>query len=282
MIIIADSGSTKTDWSVVKNNRVLHTVLTPGLNPYFVTTKDVVNVLKTSLIPEIANDTVENIFFYGSGCSTPDKKAVIDDALRASFPGAKTEIEHDIMGAARALFQNKPGIACILGTGSNSCLYDGKHIKERNFSAGYIFGDEGSGATIGKIFMTEYLKGRPPKDVIKAFDETCGLTKEQILNSVYKEANPNRFLASFTRFLKEHINNHWVHKLLESCFDDFFMEQVSRYTGYKTVPLGCIGSVGYHFSDLIRHIAQKHGVKTGPFEISPMQGLLTFHRSDGL
>lgn len=279
MIIIADSGSTKTEWSVVKNNRVLHTVLTAGLNPYFVTTRDVAEVVSTSLIPVIAHEPVESIFFYGSGCSTPDKKKVIDDALRESFPEAQTGIEHDIMGAARALFQDKPGIACILGTGSNSCLYDGKQIRERNFSAGYIFGDEGSGAVIGKIFMTEYLKDRPPREIIRAFDETCGLTREQILNGVYKEANPNRFLASFTRFLKEHISHPWVHKLMESCFDDFFKEQVSRYTGYKTVPLGCIGSVGYHFSDLIRHIAQMHGVKTGSFEISPMQGLLRYHRS---
>ena len=277
MILIADSGSTKTDWVVVKGNEVLQSFKTVGLNPYFVKTEEVRGILQEAFNGLFDNNAIDAVWFYGAGCSSEGKQAVIDSALQAIFPGKHTFVDHDMLAAARALFGNQPGIACILGTGSNACVYDGQHITESLFSLGYMFGDEGSGAHLGKTYIAEHLKEKAPQDIMQAFVEHYGLSREDILTNVYKKTNPNRFLASFTHFLKDHLHHPYIYQLVQGCFEAFFEEQVCHFSRYTQRKLGCIGSVAYHFRDLFVKAADKYSVHTETFMISPMEGLVKYH-----
>ncbi len=280
MILIADSGSTKTDWHLAHRGKSEKACRTTGLNPYFVDSLEVASILEKNLLPGLQGHQPEAVFFYGAGCSSPYKQAVIHDALRAVFPRAQVDVKHDLLAAARALFGRKAGIACILGTGSNSCVYDGKEVRESLFSLGYMFGDEGSGAHLGKSYIADHLKDRVPKEIREGFEQRHGLSKEDILTNIYKKANPNRFLASFSLFLREQLDQPYVQSLVSSCFDSFFEEQVTKYSEYRNLPLSCIGSVAFHFSSLFEASAHRFGAEVGTFMVSPMEGLIRFHSSE--
>jgi len=200
MILIADSGATKTDWRLISGKKEICNVKTIGFNPYFIDTEDIINVLKDNLIPNLSEHIVQKIFFYGAGCSTPLKNDIIVKALQNLFKSAEINVEHDILGAARGLFGNSEGIACILGTGSNSCYYNGKTISESLPSFGFIYGDEGSGAQLGKYLVEAYMKHKLPEDLHTKFMEKYKFSLEDILTNTYKNPSPNRFLASFTTF----------------------------------------------------------------------------------
>ncbi len=277
MILLADSGSTKTDWQLVRGKEVIKTLKSEGMNPYFINTKEAAEILQKAFaeLPEKAK--VQAVYFYGAGCSSPSKQEVINKALQQVFPGSHTEVEHDMLAAARALFANKAGIPCILGTGSNSCVYDGEQITDSLFSLGYMFGDEGSGAHLGKTYIADHLKKRAPQEIQDAFTDTYGLSDEEILTNIYNNSNPNRFLASFAPFIREHLEHPYINRLAESCFDGFFEEQVTKYDDHLTLPMGCIGSVGYHFRHIIENSARKYGVQAEAFMISPMEGLISYH-----
>ncbi|TVR43217.1 MAG: hypothetical protein EA394_01710 [Bacteroidia bacterium] len=280
MIILADSGSTKTDWVILDGNHTIGNIQSVGLNPYFVSTPVVAQVVSETLSEKVDKKLIEAVYFYGAGCSSPGKQKVINDALQMVFPEKHTVVEHDLLAAARALFGKSPGVACILGTGSNSCLYNGAQVTESLFSLGYMFGDEGSGAHLGKTFIADHLKNRVPPEITAAFKEQYKLSHEDILTNIYKKANPNRFLASFTHFLRIHISHPYVNRLVVSCFDAFFEEQISRYSDYQSVPLGCIGSVAYHFREVFEISAHKMGIKPTKYMSSPMEGLVRYHLGD--
>ncbi len=277
MILLADSGSTKTDWVMIGEGEILHSFKTPGLNPYFVSSEEVAGILHKEFSNRFELDSVGRIYFYGAGCSTPSKKAVINNALKVLFPGKQTEVDHDMLAAARALFGNQAGIACILGTGSNACSYDGNRISESLFSTGYMFGDEGSGAHLGKTYIAAHLKSKAPDQVMEAFDSYYGISREEILTNIYKKTNPNRFLASFTPFLREQLQHPYVREIVEGCFDAFFEEQVCKFSNYDSLPVGFIGSVAFHFSDMVKASASKFGIRLSRFEVSPMGGLIKYH-----
>ncbi len=277
MILLADSGSTKTDWTLLNNGTITESFRTQGLNPYFVQTDDVVAILKEQLLHNEAVRRVEQIFFYGAGCSSEGKNKVIRDALDKLFPDSENLIAHDLLAAARALFGKQAGIACILGTGSNSCVYDGEKITRSLFSLGYMFGDEGSGAHLGKNFIGAYLKKAAPAEIIEAFLKKYDLSDEDILTNIYRKSNPNRFLASFTHFLKQHEDHPFISGLIFSCFEDFFREQILKYPEKQDYPLGCIGSVAYHFRDIFKAAAGSQGLRVEFFLVSPMEGLIRFH-----
>lgn len=277
MLLLADSGSTKTDWVLLCDGKITGTFRTQGLNPYFVDTEDVVKVLEEHLIPNREITGVTRVFFYGAGCSSEEKNKVIRIALDRLFPKSKNVVAHDMLAAARALFGNQPGIACILGTGSNSCIYNGDQVTRSLFSLGYMFGDEGSGAHLGKTFIGAYLKKRVPEELRIDFRESYKLSDEDILTHIYRKANPNRFLASFTHFLKRHERHPYVADLIHSCFDSFFVEQIMKYPEKNDLPAGCIGSVAYHFQDVFKAVANKHGIGTALFMKSPMEGLIRYH-----
>jgi N-acetylglucosamine kinase-like BadF-type ATPase len=235
------------------------------------------NAVEKELVPFIKQGYITHVFYYGAGCSTPAKCGLVEDVLREVFDRADFEIHHDLLGAARALFNRQEGIACILGTGSNSCLFDGKNILENVTSLGYLFGDEGSGAYLGKLFLTEYLRNRLPEDIRQAFDKQYGFTLENILDSVYNKPHPNRFLASFSIFLGNHRNDPFVINLIRQNFRDFFRDQVTHYTGYREKQIGVVGSVGYHFRDIFGEIAAEYGLKVGKVIQSPIEGLTDYH-----
>jgi len=277
MILIADSGSTKTDWCLIDNNGERKAIQTIGINPYQMNSTAIKEVLDKELYPFIYPDKVKEIFYYGAGCSTERKCQTIDNVLHDFFNLASIEVHHDLLGAARALCGHEPGIACILGTGSNSCCFDGQEITESVVSLGFLLGDEGSGAYMGKQLIIDYFHDRIPGDIVKSFNQKFKPTVETILDALYNQPRPNRFLASFSPFILENIHHPYMKNLVVSCFDDFFRINVSKYPDYKTMKVNFLGSVAFYFRDILLESAQKAGITTDKIYRSAIEGLIDFH-----
>jgi N-acetylglucosamine kinase-like BadF-type ATPase len=278
MILIADAGATKISWVVISEGKASQPVETAGFNPYTMEPRILLDAAEKDLVPFINPGYITEVFYYGAGCSTQFKCNIVEDVLKDVFDKADFEIHHDLLGAARALFGRSAGIACILGTGSNSCLYDGKKIKENVTSLGYFFGDEGSGAYLGKLFLTEYLRGRMPENIRHAFEKRFGYSVENILDAVYNKPYPNRFLSSFAEYLNGFKEDEFVKGLVRRNFQDFFREQVTQYTDYEKEPIGVIGSVGFYYSELFLEIAAQHKLKVSKIIQSPIEGLVDYHK----
>jgi glucosamine kinase len=277
MQLIADSGSTKTTWALVQKGTIKKTVTTPGLNPYFHTSESVEAILMADLVPELVPDDIREIRFYGAGCSTENKNALLKDTMKIFFRQAEIFIYHDILGAARALLGREEGIACILGTGCNSCYFDGENIRMGVPSLGYIFGDEGAGSNIGKRFMEKYLKDKLPTDLKLEFENQYNLTLEDILNSLYNRPYPNRFLASFSEFIAPRQAHPFLREIVRSSLVAFFEEQVKKYENYREVPVSFVGSIAFHYRELLMEAAAEAKVRVGKILQSPMEGLITYH-----
>lgn len=277
MILIADSGSTKTEWSLIAKEDDIRSFQTIGFNPYFIDSDGIEEELEKNLLPFVNQTHITKVFFYGSGCGSPQKRDIIREPLEHFFRVADVEVEHDLLAAARSLCGTEAGIACILGTGSNSCLYDGKDILENVDSVGYLFGDEGGGAFLGKQFIAAYLRNVLPLDLKELFEKKYPLRFHHILDAVYKQAFPNRFLASFSVFLSENISHPFVNQLVSDSFDEFFKHQISHYTNYTAHSLSCTGSIGYHYQEILIKIAQKWGVHIKTIDKTPMNGLIKYH-----
>jgi glucosamine kinase len=276
MILVADSGSTKTQWGYIHDKEVRF-VTTPGYNPYFVDGDFVTQSLIKELLPYINESTVTDVYFYGSGCSTSEKQAVIHSAVRSVIPGAYIEVNHDLLGAARALFAGTPGIACILGTGSNSCYYDGKDIIENVTSLGYIFGDEGGGVYIGKKLLGDFLRDKLPAELDQLFRATFQLDVHAILDAIYKKPRPNTFIAGFSRFVGENIQHAYMQGIVRESFHDFFDYQLKKYSHFGSAPIGCVGAVAYNYSDILRSVAGEYGISTINIHNSPTESLVHYH-----
>jgi glucosamine kinase len=277
MILIADAGATKIQWVVIQDGKASVTYETAGFNPYFMEPKILTDAVEKDLLPFISPSYIKEIYYYGAGCSTMAKCNIVDDVLREDFDNADIEIHHDLLGAARALLGRQKGIACILGTGSNSCLYDGSKILENVTSLGFLFGDEGSGAYLGKLFLTEYLRGRMPENLKAKFDKRFGYSLENILDSVYNKPHPNQFLSSFSHFIGDNKDDEFIIGLVRKNFNDFFIEQVTQYTDYQNQTLGVIGSVGYHFQDIFKIVAADYHLQLRKIIKSPIEGLAEYH-----
>ena len=277
MILIADAGATKIQWVVINDGKVSGTTETAGFNPYFMEPRVLLDAVEKDLVPFINPGYIHHVYYYGAGCSTMFKRNIVEDVLKEVFDKADFEIYHDLLGAARALFGRKEGIACILGTGSNSCLYDGTNILENVTSLGYLFGDEGSGAYLGKLWLTEYLRGRMPDHLKDLFDKRFGYSLENILDAVYSKPHPNQFLSSFSLFMGNLKEDEFVKGLVKKNFHDFFTEQVTQYTNYKQQPLGVIGSVGFHFMDIFKEVADEYSLNINKIIKSPIEGLIEYH-----
>ena len=233
MILIADSGSSKTEWGLIVNKNDIRNFQSTGLNPYFINSSEIENELKKNLLPFVNEDKITKLFFYGSGCGNLQKKDIVREPLEKIFRLADVEVENDILGAARSLLKNNRGIVCILGTGSNSCLYDGNSIIQNINSLGYIFGDEGSGAFIGKNLITSYLRDELPTEIKNKFENIETNTFYQILDSVYKKPFPNRYLATYTQFVFDNISHPYIKKLVFNSFDSFFELQIQSIKNYS-------------------------------------------------
>ena len=277
MILIADAGATKIQWVVIHDGKASGSYETAGFNPYFMEPRILLDAVEKDLVPFINPGYIKQVYYYGAGCSTMFKCNIVEDVLKDVFENADFEIHHDLLGAARALFGFKKGIACILGTGSNSCLYDGNKILENVTSLGYLFGDEGSGAYLGKLWLTEYLRGRMPGHLKELFDKRFGYSLENILDSVYNKPHPNQFLSSFSLFIGDLKEDEFVIGLVKKNFQDFFTEQVTQYTDYRQQPLGVIGSVGFHFHDIFMEVVNGYNLEVTKMIKSPIEGLVEYH-----
>lgn len=276
MILIADSGSTKTDWCLCENGAVVQRIETKGINPFYQSESEIVFEIENALIPNLTAGNPEKLFFYGAGCSFPDKKVMVANALGNVFKNVQIEVQSDLLGAARGLLQHTPGIACILGTGSNSCFYDGEKIVQNVSPLGFILGDEGSGAALSKIFVADCLKNQTSQQIKDAFFKRYNLTPALILEQVYKKPFPNRFLAQFAPFLSENINQPEVYNVVYNGFVSFFERNVKQYshTDYK---VSFVGSVAYNLKPVLEDAAAYCGVSIGRVVKSPMDGLVEFH-----
>lgn len=278
MIIIADGGSTKTNWCLLDDSNKKIYFNTEGYNPYFVDSDYIVSSLKKGLPKDIPIDKISEVNYYGAGVHNEEKAKVVSDALEQVFAGAKVEVGHDLLAAARALLGTKPGFAAILGTGTNTCIYDGEKITHNIDSAAYILGDEGSGSHIGKKLLTDFIRGLMPEDVAKAFYETYKLTSDEIMDNVYSKPLANRFCASFAKFVYDNkVNVEYTRGIVDDAFEAFFANLVSKYPNYQDYTFNCIGSVGYNFRDILVEKAKKYGMEVGKIIRSPIDDLVEYH-----
>jgi len=282
MILIADGGSTKCSWCQLDDahNRVYFN--TEGYNPDFIDTAGIVASLTQNLPDTLPREQVSDVYFYGAGVSSAQKAEVIAAALRQLFPKAKAHVTEDLLAAARALLGRKPGFAAILGTGTNSCLYDGKKITYNVDSLGYFLGDEGSGSFFGKRLLRDYLRGLLPDGLQEIFRETYSLSsRNDILDRLYNQPLPNRYLASFAKFAYDHNNVSYCREIVLDGFETFFQNLVLHYPRFQEYSFNCIGSVGYNFRDVLTQVAKSHGMEVGKISRSPIDDLVTFHEKEG-
>lgn len=276
MILIADSGSTKTDWAVVDNGRMVTTMATQGINPFHQDSDIIGTVIETELLPKMGDIYPEEIYFYGSGCRE-DKVEMMCNILGKAFPQcARIEAQGDLLAAARAVCGENEGIACIMGTGANSCLYDGKRVVENTPPLGYILGDEGSGAVLGKLFVNALFKGQLPESLKEEWLNETGLSLNIIINKVYREPLANRFLASTSKFIRQHLSVRPLEEMVVENFREHFRRNVNRY-GRKDLPMGAIGSVAYYYREQLEKAAMAEGYRLGKVMRSPMDGLMRYH-----
>ena len=275
-ILIADSGSTKTDWCLTEDNgRILQQIKTGGINPVFLSDKELELEIK-ELARQVEDIRPEAIHFYGAGCIPTQTERVIR-ALRQAFPAAdEVEVASDMLGAARALCGRRAGIACILGTGSNSCFYDGEHIVANVSPLGFILGDEGSGAVLGKLLVGSLLKNQLTPGLKEAFLEQYALTPADIIERVYRRPLPNRFLASLSPFLAAHLDDAGVHQLVLDAFRDFLRRNVMQYD-WQAHDVHCCGSIAFHYKKILAEAAVSLGIRIGQVIQSPMEGLVRYH-----
>jgi N-acetylglucosamine kinase-like BadF-type ATPase len=276
MKLIADSGSTKTDWRLMDGETTVEQIQSAGINPFYQAEKDIRATIEV-FYDKLKNHPVQHIYFYGAGCSFEEKKQTLKNVLQYFFPMARAEVQSDMLGVARALLGKQAGIACILGTGSNSCFYDGQDIVQNVPSLGFTLGDEGSGATLGRLFVSDVLKNQLPADLTQRFFAETATTPEAIMENVYRKPFPNRYLASFTRFLAKNTEDESIHSLIHNCFVNFFERNIKQYD-YRTREVHFAGSVAWYFQDILKEAARTAGVSIGKIAQNPMEGLVGFHQ----
>lgn len=276
MILLADSGSTKTSWCVSGSGNTKKFYSTSGINPFFRKTENIVDELQRDLVPKIKG-TIEGIYFYGAGIVNEEKASVIKNALSTLFPGALLQVESDLLAAARSTLGNKSGIACILGTGSNSCLYNGNEITAHVPPLGFILGDEGSGAYLGRKLVGDYLKGIMPKKLSKKFQQQFPIEYHEFLNKVYKEEKPNRFLAGFVPFLKENIDSEYCDRIVKNAFNEFITRNVAQYENFQQLSICFVGSIAFHFQEQLLKVLVEKNITPGTVIKEPLLNLLHYH-----
>ena len=278
MLLIADAGSTKADWAWVAKDGEASYAHTKGFNPVVhpkALLRKEVTILATELLPKLIP---KEIHYYGAGCWDYTRKIPIQEALREQYPDAEITVMHDLLGAARAACGNEPGIACILGTGSNTCLYDGEDVIDNVTNLGFMLGDEGSGSHLGKAFLRSFFYRELDQDLHDAFDEYIKIDKGDILTNVYGTDIPNTYLASFTRFMGNHLEHPLIQKIVMTSFGEFLDRHVRKYKGHLDVPVHYIGSIAYHFKDILRAAMAERNIKMGSFVHKPIEALAAFHR----
>lgn len=277
MILLADSGSTKTDWGLVENGKLVKRLRTSGMNPFQMSEETITEEIKTHLVPELPGTVLDEVHFYGAGC-TKEKQPIVERALRANLTiNGECEVASDMLGAARGICGHKPGIACILGTGSNSCSYDGMNLVKNVSPLGFILGDEGSGAVLGKLLVGDVLKNQMPEAITKRFFEKYKLTSAEIIDRVYRQPKPNTFLASFVPFLEENIDEPKIYNLVKESFRSFLRRNVMQYDGWQTLPIGFNGSIAKIYKKPLLEALEEEGMHLGRIIQAPMEAMVEYH-----
>ena len=275
--IIADSGATKCQWTLVLGNQKKK-MTTIGISPYFLTTDQIVETIAKGFNKKVDTDIINAVYFYGTGLSNPLNVASIKKALKKVFQKADLDIQTDLVAVARATCQHSKGVACILGTGSNTGYYNGKKIVKNSPGLGYVLGDEGSGAYLGKKVLQYYLYKTFDEELMHAFESKYPINKDQILDAIYKQPLPNRYMASFSEFLSEHRGHYMIENIIEDGINDFFFAHLNKLNESWLYPIHFAGSVAYIFRDVIKQLATAYELEIGTIVKSPMEGLIAFHK----
>lgn len=277
MIFIADGGSTKADWIMVDKKGKQSEYSTIGFNPFFYREEVVVEELKKKFIYEVPVKEAEKVYFYGSGCSDTLRKGVLERAFTQIFPKAEIHVEHDLLASAKATCGDQPGIACILGTGSNSCLYDGKNEVDNITNLGFLLGDEGSGTHLGKKLIRAYFYRELPEELKDAFDKKYNLGKRELLNRLYDGQRGNVYLASFSKFLFEHKHHFYIQQIVARSFAEFIDRHVMKYEGHQSLPIHFVGSIAYYFSTVLESLLAERNLTLGSIIKKPIENLVRYH-----
>ncbi len=287
MILIADSGSTKVHWCLMAANGHTAKFITDGINPLFQTSDAMRNSICNQLLPQMASmlwaGTVSHVFFYGAGC-TPEKSPFVEKAIESVFKKAKVFVASDMLGATRGLLGHEKGVACILGTGSNSCLYDGEQIVKNVPSLGFILGDEGSAATLGKRLVSDLLKNQLGDDLKERFLSQYAINQADVIEHVYRQPFPNRWLANLARFCAENIDDPRIHDLVYDHFAQFVKRNISQYytteEQKQSMPVGFVGSIAFYYRPVLEQVMSDYGFRVGQILQDPIPGLVEYHRGD--
>lgn len=274
-VLIADSGATKTDWCLTQNGEIIHRFSSKGISPVFQTQEEIAEEIKLHVYPVFKKWNIAAVYFYGTGC-IPEKIQSVKNAISQSFLMETIEVYSDLIAAAHSLCGHKSGIACILGTGSNSCEWNGMEIVKQVSPLGFILGDEGSGASLGKQLVSDALKNQLPERLKDKFLDEYNLTQAIIIDKVYSQPFPSRFLAKFSPFLLKHFDDKAIRHIVERSFSDFFDRNVMQYNYHKN-KVNFVGSIAWYFADILREIANQKGIEIGKIEQSPMSGLVEYY-----
>lgn len=279
MILVADCGSTKVDWAVVDRDcKVLKRVKTQGMNAVILSEDILSDIVAAELLPEVKDYDIERIYYYGAGIVSQATRDKIRTVLRHFIPATEIEVETDLFAAARVLCGHEPGIACILGTGANSCFYDGEKIVDNVSALGYILGDEGSGAVLGKLLVGDVLKRQLPADLCREFLSEYDLDMAKVVTRVYSQPGANRFLASLSPFLLKNIGHPSIRNLVVGSFKSFFIRNISNYPDYQKYPVNFVGSIAYYYREQLVEASEATGCHVGKIVKAPLDGLIEFHK----
>lgn len=278
MILIADSGSTKTAWCLISGNQRVKDITTKGINPFYQTEEEIEAELKNTLCQEIGGENkINSVYFYGAGCADSQINNKLAKTLQQVLKSDKAGVSSDMLGAARGIFKHQKGIACIMGTGSNSAYYDGNEIVKSIPAGGFIIGDEGSGAVLGKTLIADYIKNQMPENILAEFKKFYNGTYLDVVNHVYKQPFPNRWLANFTKFMYEKREDDYIHNMIVNSFTLFFNRNIKQFDSWKDMEVGFVGSIAYYFEKELKEAAQKCEITVSEIYQNPIEGLIEYH-----
>ena len=278
MILIADSGSTKTVWCLISGNQRVKDITTKGINPFYQTEEEIEAELKNTLCQEIGGENkINSVYFYGAGCADSQINNKLAKTLQQVLKSDKAEVSSDMLGAARGIFKHQKGIACIMGTGSNSAYYDGNEIVKSIPAGGFIIGDEGSGAVLGKTLIADYIKNQMPENILAEFKKFYNGNYLDVVNHVYKQPFPNRWLANFTKFMYEKREDDYIHNMIVNSFTLFFNRNIKQFDSWKNTEVGFVGSIAYYFEKELKEAAQKCEITISDIYQNPIEGLIEYH-----
>jgi N-acetylglucosamine kinase-like BadF-type ATPase len=275
-LLIADSGSTKCEWCVVDGKKTKR-IFTTGISPYFLNGEEIKALIEKELTGKLKNVSIEEVFYYGTGCKNPDNRKMVKKALQKVFVDAEISVDHDLSGAAKGLCGDKKGVACILGTGSSSSFYNGSKIVKERTGLGYILGDEGSGAYLGKNVVQYYLYGTFDEELKYRFEQKFNVSEAEMLTNVYKGEFPNRYLASYAVFLAENRGHFMIENIIEDGLNDFFFHHICKFTESWSNPINFVGSIAHGFKDVITDLCHSYEFEMGTILKNPMDGLIKYH-----